>query len=116
MFNSYLESRYVTFGKALLTNDAVEVRFLASLSIADMRSILGQTLAKIADLCGHSRDVTALNSKMVKKEIKYMVLPENEAWRVGIVKDMMHLLNSDSQVMGLSDAEARIILDYACES
>ena len=62
-----------------------------------MRTILGSTLAKIAVLCGHSGDVSAINAKMVKEKLRYMVLPENETWRIGIIKDMMNILNSDSQ-------------------
>ena len=111
-----LLSRYVTFSKALLSNDALEIRFLASLSVRDMRTVLGRTIAKIADLCGQSSDVSTFNAKVVKKNLKYMALPEIEAWRAGVVKDMMDILNSDSQAMGIHVDEARIILEYACVS
>ena len=98
-----------------MSNDALEVRYLAGLSAGNMRTTLRRTLAKVANLCGHPRDVDAINAKMVKKKISYMELPGNEAWRLGIIKDMMSVLNSDSQ-MGISVDEARTILDFACVS
>ena len=61
-----LLARYVTFGKSLLSNDALEVRYLAGLSAGNMRTTLGRTLAKVANLCGHPRDIDAINAKMVK--------------------------------------------------
>ena len=61
-------------------------------------------------------DVSAINAKMVKEKLRYMELPETEAWRIGIIKDMMNILNSDSQTMGISDDEARTILQFACVS
>ena len=53
---------------------------------------------------------------MVKEKLRYMELPETEAWRIGIIKDMMNIMNSDSQAMGISDDEARTILQFACVS
>ena len=53
---------------------------------------------------------------MVKEKLRYMVLPETEAWRIGIIKDMMNIMNSDSQAMGISDDEACTILQFACVS
>ena len=59
-------ARYATFGKALLANDSFPVRFLASLSSTDMRTILGRTLAKLSNSCGLYGDISNLNAKMVK--------------------------------------------------
>ena len=98
-----------------MSNDALEVRYLAGLSAGNMRTTLGQTLAKVANLCRHPRDIDAINAKMVKKKISYMELPENEAWRLGIIKDMMSVLNSDSQ-LGISVDKACTVLDFACVS
>ena len=62
-----LLSRYVTFCKSLLSNDAFQVRFLARLSVHDMRTTLGKTMANIAILCNTGDNIYELCANTVKK-------------------------------------------------
>ena len=43
-----LLSRYITFVKSLLSHSSFEVRFLANISIKDMRTVVGSSVATIA--------------------------------------------------------------------
>ena len=106
-----LLARYVTFVKSLLENEAFEVRFMASLSISDMRTVTGKSIARILDLC-HIDTIADLSANTVKKMIKYAVIPNEETWRIGIIKDML----SHHSDYGLTSAETLEILEFACSS
>ena len=110
-----LLGRFVTFVKSLLANDAFEVRFLANLCLTDMTTVVGRSIAKIMDLCNHY-DMTTLNARLVKKSMSYMVMPMDEEWRIGIIADMRNLLTGNSSNLGLTNEEAKCILDFACVS
>ena len=109
-----LLARYVTFGKSLLSNDAFPVRFLASLSVNEMRTVPGRTLKKISDLCEHSSSINDLTAKIVKQKVAYMPIPETEVWRLGVIKDMRQVLDNDSHYGVISHDEANAILEYVC--
>ena len=106
-----LLARYVTFVKSLLENEAFEVRFMASLSTSDMRTVTGKSIARILDLC-HIGSIADLSANTVKKTIKYAVIPNDEAWRIGIIKDML----SHHSDYGLTSTETLEILEFACSS
>ena len=109
-----LLARYVTFGNSLLSNDAFPVRFLTSLSTTDMRTILGRTLTKISNMCGLSGNIDNLSAKIVKERVKYMSIPKNEVWRLGVIDDMRGVIESDSVDRVISHDEAKSILEYVC--
>ena len=115
-----LLSRLVTFAHSLIKNNALEVRFLGRLALTDMSSVLGRsiaTIATIADLCNVKRELSELSAGLVKKNVMYAKVPDGESWRIGISKDMMSFLNSNSTNLSyMTDSEAKDILDFACAS
>ena len=111
-----LLARYVTFVKSLLSSDAFEVRFLANLSILDMKTVLGRSIAIIRNMT-NCEDISSLCASKVKQSIKYMQIPKDEEWRLGIIKDMMTILNNtDLADSGLSKDNASDLLEFACTS
>ena len=106
-----LLARYVTFVKSLLKNEAFEVRYMASLSLSDMRTVTGRSIARILDLC-HTENIADLSAYTVKKMAKYAVIPVEETWRIGVAKDMLSLHNDN----GLTSIEASEILEFVCSS
>ena len=65
------------------------MRFLASLSISDMNTVVGKSMAKIAALCKKSDNILQLSAKDVKQNIKFADVPDDEEWRIAVVKDMI---------------------------
>ena len=108
-----LISRYVTFSKTLLSNKAFEVRFLARASVSDMRTVLGKSMTKITDLC-NLEDFALVSAKVVKDCLSYQKIPENELWRLGILEDMLNVLQNNNTVDVLTYDEAMTILNYVC--
>ena len=109
-----LLSRYVTFVQSLLSGDCFEVRFLASLCISDVRTVLGRSMRKIADLCNHKGEIEALNAKAVKSNVSYAQVPNDEKWRIGVVQNMQNVLSRKTYNYGLTTSEAKSILDHVC--
>ena len=91
-----LLSRYVTFVKSLLSNDAFEVCFLANIALTDKTTVIGKTVSRILDLCNH-HDIETLNAKIVKKKIHYMKIPAAERWRVGVIENMRNTMEGRDQ-------------------
>ena len=112
-----LMSRYATFTKSLLHNEALEVRFLSRISIEDMRTTLGRSMARIADLCDRSdADTCEITANLVKSKVKYQSISENEEWRIGIIEDMTNILNGNGTIVGLENDKVLTLLEYACIS
>ena len=111
-----LLSRYVTFSKSLLENDAFEVRFLAQCCISDKRSILAKSLYRIADETKFSGHITDLSASYVKKKLRYASIPDTEKWRIDVIQEMCNILQKRSSDNHLTDQEATQILEYACTS
>ena len=111
-----LLSRYVTFAKGLLSNDALEVRFLACLAVNDMRTVLGRNIWKIGELCQVSNGIEGLSPTVVKKKVFYATIPQEETWRIGIIRDMKNMSRNTALNIGLSEDEISTLLVHACTS
>ena len=106
-----LLSRYVTFAKNLQTS-SFPIRFLSSLCISDMRTVIGRSLSRISTLCDNIDGIQGLSANEVKKKIKYASIPATETWRIEVINDMRKFLTSDT--FGLSYDEAMAIMKHAC--
>ena len=62
-----------------------------------MSTVLGRSLAKIWKLCNHDGSIYNLCGNIVKKQVKYMQIPDDEVWRIGVIKDMKEILNDDER-------------------
>ena len=110
-----LLSRYVTFCKMLLNNEAFEVRFLSDICIRKKWTVLGKSMSMIAELCDVS-NLTDLSANVVRKKVRYAPIPPTETWRIGIIKDMLDTKGSETTRLGLTDLEKLDIQTFACTS
>ena len=60
------------------------------------------------------QDVRNLKPSDVKK--KYRILPENEKFRVGFIKEIVDVRNNQLEVEGFDDDEIEAILQHLCVS
>ena len=60
------------------------------------------------------QDVKMLKPSDVKK--KYRILPENEKYRVGFIKEIVDVKNNQLEVEGFDDEELEAILQHLCVS
>ena len=64
----------------------LSVRYLSGISSGNMVTIYGQNLWNIGRKC--EGDVTIQN---VKKVFKYASIPEEEKWKIEVVKDLIEV-------------------------
>ena len=104
-----LASRYVNFVRSLTSSPKYAVRVLASVCIPDLRTTMGRTLQNLANECNCM--VAALSSVGVKKSLKYFPVPNEERWRIPMLKELLDL---DVEVPGFLPAELQDIKEHLC--
>ena len=103
--------------QSLLTCDKFPVRYLARLQEVDHRTVFGRTLYKIASECQIDFPTSQFISKtVVKKMMKYFPIPEEEAWRSGLLTDLLNARKDMTTLPGFSKAEVEELLRFACFS
>ena len=61
----------------------------------DMRKVLGRNLHKITELC-KDKGIKNLSLTVVKRELTYANIPDDETWRIGIIHDMQNMRQDDA--------------------
>ena len=106
-------SRYVGFYKSLIQSSKLSVRILAKLFKGDQRTVLGRTLFTLCRL-SDAQNTDSISCQTVKKNVKYFVVPEAEAWRVDMVSELLKLRKETLSLPGFNLEEIQDILDSVC--
>ena len=85
---------------------------LAKLYEKDLRTVYGNNLSNIANLC--KIEIDELSSVMVKNTIRYRNLPKEEEWRLPILSEMLFARENNVEIEGLSRKDIIGIIDYVC--
>ena len=78
-----------------------------------MRSVLGNTIAQIADMLEMPNDNELLSTYFVKKYVRYAHIPSSEEWQIGLVKDVKQMLSDGPSLADLNYPEAMKFLEFA---
>ena len=112
-----LASRFATFYKSLITCNKLSVRYLARLNEHDNRTLFGRTLGKLVEECNVPNDDTEnLTASLVKKEMKYYKVPEEEQWMIPILLELLKQREGSLEISSLTCKEISNIIDYLCIS
>ena len=112
-----MSSRYASLHQSLVTSDKFAVRFLARLRQHDHRTVFGRTLARIAQESNSDFPVSKFISKAgVKRNMKYFPIPDGEAWRLPLLRDLMMARNDNTTLQGFSPSEVDEMLKHVCTS
>ena len=82
-----LSSRFLKFHQSLQKCSKISVRYLSQLSSQNERTSYCQNLSRIAGKVNLA--INALSCNKVKKLMRYNEVPEEQKWRVALVKDML---------------------------
>ena len=85
---------------------------LAKLNASDLRTVYGHNLRKIANLCG--KNIDELSSQEVKNKVRYRNLPQDEEWRIPILKEMLFARENNIEIEGLTKRDINQIINYVC--
>ena len=83
----------------------------------DQRTVMGNSLSYIRRLCGIEDEVADIHPSLVKKNMRYMQVPEGEQWRVSLLKELLMIRSNVSEGLpGFSSEEVQDLIDYLCVS
>ena len=106
-----LASRLVKFVEQLRTSTKMGVRMLASLALSDQRSVLGRSMVRVAREC--SVEAMNLTPAMVKSQLHYFDVPDDEKWRIGPIQE---ILDEQLVIPGFTRDETATMLANLCKS
>ena len=82
-----MSSRFINYIKQCMHSSKQAVCFLAHLTHADMRTHVGRNILGISrDCCTNFEDLT---SQKVKSSMRYAPVPEDEEWRVSLIRELL---------------------------
>ena len=110
--HTLLCSRFVKFHQTNTTCNKPTIRMLAKIYENDLRTVYGNNLKQIANICEVAID--ELSTQLVKNKVKYRNLPESEIWRLPILMEMMFARENNIQVEGLTRKDINSIINYVC--
>ena len=82
-----LASRFLKFHQSLQKCSKSSVRFLSHLSSQNQRTGYCQNLSRISE----QADASELTCSSVKKNMRYCAVPDEQKWRVALVKDLLEM-------------------------
>ena len=110
---TFLSSRYVKFVHSLLKGEKSSVRFLASICIDDLRTVMGRTLSNLANET--SVAVELLTPNIIKKSLRYCNIPEDEKWRIPVLKELLMVNDDQLKTECLTRGEIADIINYLAQ-
>ena len=72
-------------------------------------------MRKIADECGTLR-IQFPTKSLVKKRMKFAPVPASEAWRPGLLKNLLMIRRDREALPGFSAAEVDEMIEFVCTS
>ena len=110
---TFLTSCYVKFVHSLLKGEKSSVRFLASICIDDLRTVMGRTLSNLANET--SVAVELLTPNIIKKSLRYCNIPEDEKWRIPVLKELLMVNDDQLKTECLTRGEIADIINYLAQ-
>ena len=89
------------------------VKHLLNLVKSDARSITGSNLKKIK-LLTNKRNL--IDCKNALKDIPFEPIPETEAWRIPIIKELTDVKFGQSTLGGFTESEIKDLINFVCTS
>ena len=105
-----LSSRLVKFDATLMSSGKSSVKFLAWLCHGDHRTVLGKNMGSICRELS-SNAVTAVD---VKKQMEYFPVPEDETWRIPIIKELLEIKSGNAKISNFAEEDVSDLLNILC--
>ena len=106
--------RYLAFISRIENSAKRPLRTLLRLSRKDLRTTTGRNLRLLMILLGKN-SVDDLSVDDIDS-LEYHTIPENEAWRVGLLQELIAVRENKCEITGFASEELDDILDHVCTS
>ena len=107
-----LSSRFMKFKDSLCSSSKMEVSLLANLASNDNRTVMGKTLAKLKRELG----CQVLTTGVVKKNMEYFPIPDEERWRIGFMEELLDVKSNDREIENFSNIDVQNMIAALCTS
>ena len=107
-----LSSHFIKFHDNNLKCNKPIIRTLSKLCKDDNKTVYGRNLYNISRTC--NIDVPSLTPQLVKTTMSYFPAPENQLWRLPLVKELLALRSDQFELTGFNYEEMTDLLKYVC--
>ena len=109
-----LSSRFIKFTQSLASSSKPSVSYLARLVKNDNRTLMGKTLSRIS----RETNVTkaSLTSLVVTKSMVYFPVPDDQMWRIDILKELLNVKQQSLLLGQFNLDETSTMINYICTS
>ena len=107
-----MSSRFVKFHDNNQKCNKSLIRSLSTLNKDDLNTVYGKNLYKIAQSCNTT--IENLSPQLVKTDMKYFELPENESWRLPLIFDLLEARRNLTEITGFNVQEVEDLLKHVC--
>ena len=105
-----LSSRLVKFLDTMLSSSKSSVKLLSWLTQGDHRTVMGKNMGRIEkDL--KSDKITATK---VKKELRYFPVPEEQAWRIPFIKELIEVRSGNATMSNIEAEDVTKMINILC--
>ena len=102
--------RFLNFRRQIEQSSKTVLKFLFKICQNDSRSITGSNLRKIMLLC-EKNSIESLEACDLTS-LSYDPVPENEAWRIDVLKELLELRSENLNLPGFTSEEVKEMIDY----
>ena len=107
-----LFKRYLTFISSIQKSKKKPLRTLLELSKGDASTTTGRNLRLLMMMCGkHSVDELQVDDI---DTMEYHCIPRSEAWRVGMLKELVDIRENETEVPCMTYEELTEIMNFIC--
>ena len=105
-----LSSRLVKLRDTMISSNKSSVKLLSYLVQGDHRTVMGKNLASIQ----RELNMDNISPVVVKKNMKYFPLPENQAWRIHFIKELLEARTGKVKIDNIETDDINNMIDLLC--
>ena len=109
-----LSSRFIKFMQSLVSSTKSSISYLARLVRYDNRSLAGRTISRLSKECNVNK--IALTVSSVSKSVRYFPVPEEELWRIDLMKELLNVNRSFLDINDFNYMEINHMMNFICTS
>ena len=105
-----LYSRLVKLRDTMISSNKPSVKLLSYLVQGDHRTVMGMNLASIQ----RELNTDNISPVVVKKNMKYFPPPEDQAWRIHFIKELLEARTGKVKIDNIETDDIKNMIDLLC--
>ena len=100
--------------QSLVSSTKSSISYLARLVRYDNRTLAGRTVSRLSRECKVDRG--SLTVSIINKSVRYFPVPEEELWRLDIMKELLNVKWSSLAINDFNNLEIEHMINFLCVS